>query len=420
MNKFAQLKIDDQLYDLPIYQSSIGHPVIDVTKLYGQAGYCTFDPGFMSTASCKSRITYIDGDAGILRYRGYDIKDLAEKSDFMSVSYLLINGELPNDSEKQAFIDDIKNHSLVSEQLRILIAGFRHSAHPMAIMMGAIGCLSAVYYDCIDNKKDKYRDVIRTIAKIPTIAAMAYKYSIGQPFMYPNNSLGFIENFLYMMFSTPCDKYIPDPVIVSALEKIFILHADHEQNASTSTLRVVASAGPNLFACINAATAALWGPAHGGANEAVINMLKEIDSADNIPQYIARAKNKDDPFKLMGFGHRVYKNYDPRASILKETCDQVLSKLNKKDNSLLIAKELERIALSDEYFIQRKLYPNVDFYSGIIYQAIGIPPQMFTVLFAVARVVGWVAHWLEMQNDGDFKIARPRQLYLGNASRDFK
>ena len=420
--EFAQLNVRDKAYQLPVKNSSIGHSVIDISKLYNISGMCSFDPGSMSTASCTSKITYIDGDKGILRYRGYDIKDLAEKSNFLECSYLLLYGELPNEEQNQHFANKISHHSLVNEQIRNLFMAFRHSSHPMAITMGAVGCLSAFYHDCLNIHDPKERDVsaIRIVAKMPTIAAMAYKYSIGQPFVYPRNDLGFTENFLHMMFATPCEEYKVNPIIANALDKIFILHADHEQNASTSTVRTVGSSGANPFACISAGVASLWGPSHGGANEAVINMLKEIKTPENIAHFITRAKDKNDPFKLMGFGHRVYKNYDPRAAVLKESCKQILNNLDQKNNVLLnIATELENIALNDPYFIERKLYPNVDFYSGIIYEAIGIPSQMFTVLFAVARTVGWISQWKEMMEDDNQKISRPRQLYDGYVLRNF-
>lgn len=421
--EFAELKIGSETYKLPIKKATIGENVIDVSKLYASTGYFTFDPGFMSTGSCESKITYIDGDAGILRHRGYEIKDLAEKSDFLEVSYLLLNGELPTKEQHKDFTSRVLHHSLVNEQLRNLFRAFRHSAHPMAITLAAVGSLSAFYHDVLDIKDAAERELaaIRMIAKMPTIAAMAYKYSIGQPFVYPNNNMGFTENFLHMMFATPADEYKVNPVLSKALDKIFILHADHEQNASTSTVRLAGSSGANPFACISAGIASLWGPAHGGANEAVINMLHEIGSVDRIPEFIEKAKDKNSGIRLMGFGHRVYKNYDPRAAVLRETCKEVLNELGQlKDNPLLqIAMELERIALHDEYFIERKLYPNVDFYSGIIYQAMNIPPQMFTVLFAVARTVGWIAQWKEMQEDPTQKISRPRQLYTGHVHRDF-
>jgi citrate synthase len=421
--EFAELKIKDKVIQLPIKKASIGSDVIDVSKIYTQTDYFTYDPGFMSTAACPSAITYIDGDEGILRYRGHDIMDLAEKCDFLEVAYLLLHGELPNKDQRKTFSTKITHHSLVSEQLRNLLMGFRHSAHPMAMTLAAVGSLSAIYHDVLDvqNEEDREMTAIRIISKIPTIAAMAYKYSIGQPFIYPNNNLGFAENFLHMMFATPCEEYKVNPVLSKAMEKIFILHADHEQNASTSTVRLAGSSGANPFACISAGIASLWGPAHGGANEAVINMLEEIGDPKRIPEFIARAKDKNDPFRLMGFGHRVYKNYDPRASVLRESCREVLEALGQAQNNplLQIAVELEKIAIHDEYFIERKLYPNVDFYSGIIYQAMGIPSQMFTVLFAVARTVGWIAQWKEMHEDPDQRIGRPRQLYTGFVQREF-
>jgi citrate synthase len=418
----AELKIGGKSFFLPIKKASIGQDVIDVSDIYAQTGYFTYDPGFMSTASCNSTITYIDGDQGILRYRGYDIKTLAEKSDFLEVSYLLLNGDLPSKDQYASFSRKIRHHSLLNEQLRNLFLAFRHSAHPMAVMLSVIGSLSAFYPE-FSNIAENERELIaiRMIAKMPTIAAMAYKYSIGQPFIYPDNSLGFTENFLHMMFATPCEKYKVSPIIRSALDKIFILHADHEQNASTSTVRLAGSSGANPFACISTGVASLWGPAHGGANEAVINMLKQIGTIDRIPEYIAKAKDKNDPFRLMGFGHRVYKNYDPRAAVLRESCKEVLDELGNHNNPLLkIATELEKIALNDTYFIERKLYPNVDFYSGIIYQAMGIPSKMFTVLFAIARTVGWMSQWKEMHEDPEQKISRPRQLYTGYVQREFK
>lgn len=419
----AELRIGDKLFNLPIIQATIGQNVIDVSKLYNEAGYFTYDPGFMSTASCQSTITYIDGDQGILRHRGYDIKDLAENSDFLEVAYLLLHGELPNKKQSEDFSSKITHHSLVSEQLRNLFVAFRHSAHPMAITLSAVGSLSAFYHDVLDVRDAEERELgaIRMIAKMPTIAAMAYKYSIGQPFIYPSNELTFSENFLHMMFATPCEKYVVNKILSKALDRIFILHADHEQNASTSTVRLAGSSGANPFACISAGIASLWGPAHGGANEAVINMLKEIGTPERIPEFIAKAKDKNSHFRLMGFGHRVYKNYDPRAAVLRETCQEVLTELGQLQNNplLQVAMELERIALNDQYFIERKLYPNVDFYSGIIYQAMNIPPQMFTVLFAVARTVGWIAQWKEMQEDPAQKISRPRQLYTGHVQREF-
>lgn len=408
--------------ELPILPGTMGPSVIDVTKLYRDTGMFTYDPGFMSTASCQSKITYIDGEEGVLMHRGYLIEDLAEKSNYLEVCQLLLHGELPDTKKNEDFVYQIKHHTLVHEQLQFLYRGFPRRAHPMAILVGAFSSLSSVYHDNLDvnNPEQRERAAIQMIAKMPTLAAMAYKYSIGQPFMYPRNSLGYSENFLHMMFGVPSETYNANPVIAKALDKIFILHADHEQNASTSTVRLAGSSGANPFACISAGIASLWGPAHGGANEAVLHMLNEIGSKEHIPEFIARAKDKDDSFKLMGFGHRVYKNYDPRAAVLRDSCHEVLEELNIKNEPLLeIAMELEHIALNDEYFIERKLFPNVDFYSGIIYKAIGIPPKMFTVLFAVARVSGWIAQWKEMMEDPANKIGRPRQLYTGYPKRDF-
>ncbi len=421
-SKFAELKIEDKTYKLPIYNATIGPNVIDVSDLYKNTGYFTYDPGFMSTAACKSSITYIDGDAGILRHRGYDIVKLANHCDFLEVSYLLLNGNLPQPKQFNVFANEIRHHSLVNEQLTNLFRAFRHSAHPMAIMLASISCLSAFYheYSDINNPQEHKLAAVRLIAKIPTIVAMTYKYSIGQPFIYPNNQYNFTDNFLNMMFATPCEQYVVNPIVSKALNKLLILHADHEQNASTSTVRIVGSTGADPFACISAGIASLWGPAHGGANEAVLNMLKEIGSLDRIPIYINRAKDKNDNFKLMGFGHRVYKNYDPRATVLRESCREILKELDQENDALLdIAFELERIALSDEYFISRKLYPNVDFYSGLIYKAIGIPVNMFTVMFAMARAAGWIAQWKESIEDAEHKISRPRQLYTGAVERDF-
>jgi citrate synthase len=419
--EFAEIKIKDQIYKLPIRKASIGPDVIDVQALYKDSGYFTYDPGFMSTASCESKITFIDGEKGILRHRGYDIKDLANNKNFLEVSYLLLNGDLPGKKEYDSFRSKIAEHALVNEQLRNIFGAFRHSAHPMAVILSVVGSLSAFYHDKINMNTAEGREeaAIKMIAKMPTIAAMVYKYSMGQAFIYPQDDLSYSENFLNMMFARPNAKYKVNPVLAKALDKIFILHADHEQNASTSTVRSTGSSGPNPFTCVSAGIASLWGPSHGGANEAVINMLKEIGDLANIPQYIKRAKDKDDPFRLMGFGHRVYKNYDPRATVLRETCQEVLDELGELKNNpmLTIAMELEKIALSDNYFIERKLYPNVDFYSGIIYKAMGIPPQMFTVLFALARTSGWIAQWKEMWQDPEFKITRPRQLYTGHVSR---
>ena len=383
----------------------------------------TYDPGFMSTASCESKITYIDGDKGILRYRGYPIEELAAKSNFAEVEYLLLYGELPNKTQLEKFHNSINHHTLVHEQLQFLYRGFPRKAHPMAIMVGAVASLSAFYHDSTDISDPHYRDeaCIRMIAKMPTLAAFAYKYSIGQPFIYPQNSLSIAGNFLRMMFAVPCEEYKINPVIEKALDRIFILHADHEQNASTSTVRLAGSTGANPYACIASGITSLWGPAHGGANEAVIKMLEEIGHKKNIPTYIKKAKDPKDSFRLMGFGHRVYKNYDPRAKVLKESCKEVLAELNIKNDPLLeVAMELEKIALEDDYFINRKLYPNVDFYSGIIYKALNIPVQMFTVLFAIARTVGWVAQWKEMIEDSDTKIGRPRQIYIGYNKRKYQ
>jgi len=408
--------------ELPIMQGTEGPDVVDVTKLYSEADVFTYDPGFMSTASCESKITYIDGDAGILRHRGYPIQELAEKSDYMEVTYLLLHGELPNKSQKDDFVKNIKLHTMIHEQLQFLFRGFPRRSHPMAIMCGAVASLSAFYHDSLDIRVEEERDlaIYRMIAKMPTLAAMAYKYSIGHPFVYPQNSLSFAGNFLQMMFSVPAEQYKLSPILEKAVDKILILHADHEQNASTSTVRLASSSGANPFACIAAGIASLWGPAHGGANEAVINMLKEIGDVKNIPDFIGKVKDKNSGVRLMGFGHRVYKNYDPRAAVLKKSCDEVLEELGSKNDPLLkIAVELERIALQDDYFIQRKLFPNVDFYSGIIYKAMGIPPSMYTVLFAIARTAGWVAQWKEMIEDPKQKIGRPRQLYTGYGERHF-
>lgn len=419
----ARLIIGDKIdVEMPIYKAVEGASCIDVSNLYKNTGYFTYDPGFLSTASCDSGITYIDGDEGILRYRGYDIDELAKKSDYLEVCYLLLYGDLPNKAQKEWFDYKMLHHTMVHEQMHFMFRGFPRRSHPMAIMVGAVASLSAFYHDSLEIADPEQRELaaFRTIAKMPTIAAMCYKYSIGQPFIYPDNSLSIAENFLYMMFATPCEEYIINPVLADAIDKIFILHADHEQNASTSTVRLSGSSGANPFACIGAGIASLWGPAHGGANEAVINMLTEIGDVKNIPEFIKRAKDKDDPFRLMGFGHRVYKNYDPRASVLRSCCHDVLAELGQQDEPLLkIAMELERIALEDEYFIKRKLYPNVDFYSGIIYRAMGIPTALFTVLFAVARASGWVAQWKEMIEDPNMKIGRPRQLFIGSAPRKY-
>jgi citrate synthase len=416
----AQLNIEGSApVELPILKGTVGPDVIDVRGLT-TTGRFTFDPGFMSTASCESKITYIDGDQGILLHRGYPIEQLAEHSDYLETCYLLLNGELPSAAEKEKFVSTIKNHTMVHEQLKNFFNGFRRDAHPMAIMCGVVGALSAFYHDSLDINDPHHREVsaIRLIAKIPTIAAMAYKYSTGQPIMYPRNDLSYAENFLHMMFNTPCENKPISPVLAKAMDRIFILHADHEQNASTSTVRLAGSSGANPFACIAAGIAALWGPAHGGANEAVLNMLDEIGSVDNIDAFIAKAKDKNDPFKLMGFGHRVYKNRDPRATVMKKTCDEVLHELGINDPQLALARRLEEIALTDPYFIERNLYPNVDFYSGIILKAIGIPTSMFTVIFALSRTVGWISHWKEMLSN-PYKIGRPRQLYTGYDQRDY-
>ena len=408
-------------FELPIVSGSIGPSVIDVRRLYSDTGYFTYDPGYTSTGSCESKITYIDGEEGVLLYRGYPIADLAEKSDFLEVCYLLLYGELPNREQKSKFDYDITHHTMLHEQIHFFFRGFRRDSHPMAVMCGVVGALSAFYHDSTDISNPHHRMVAsyRLIAKMPTIAAMAHKFSLGQPSVYPRNELGFAENFLHMLFATPCESYEVNPVLARAMDRILILHADHEQNASTSTVRLAGSSGANPFACIAAGIASLWGPAHGGANEAVINMLEEVGSTKRIPEFVEKAKNSDDPFRLMGFGHRVYKNYDPRARVMQETCHEVLSELGVKDELLDLAMELERIALEDPYFIERKLYPNVDFYSGIIFRAMGIPASMFTALFAVARTVGWVAQWNEMIEDPSQKIGRPRQLFTGESERKF-
>ncbi len=408
--------------ELPLIHGTIGPQVIDVRKLYGETGYFTYDPGFTATASCESKITYIDGDAGMLLHRGYSIDQLAEHSDFMEVCYLLLYGELPNQAQKDEFVHTVTYHTMVHEQMVYFYRGFRRDAHPMAILCGVVGALSAFYHDSTDINDPHQRMVAsyRMIAKMPTIAAMAYKYSIGQPFMYPSNELSFAANFLRMMFGVPTEPYRSNKVLTRAMDRIFILHADHEQNASTSTVRMAGSSGANPFACIAAGIASLWGPAHGGANEAVLRMLAEIGTVDRVSEYVAKAKDRDDPFRLMGFGHRVYKNYDPRARVMQMTCHEVLDELGiKNDPVLALAMELEKIALEDEYFVERKLFPNVDFYSGIILRAMGFPPEMFTVLFALARTVGWVAQWNEMIADPSQKIGRPRQLYTGPAERPY-
>ncbi|MDF2368713.1 citrate synthase [Sneathiella sp.] len=413
---------DDNTLSLPLIAGTVGPSVIDVRKLYADTGHFTYDPGFTSTASCDSAITYIDGDQGILMHRGYKIEELAEKSDFMEVCYLLLKGELPDVAQKNKFTHDITYHTMLHEQLTQFYRGFRRDAHPMAVMVGVVGALSAFYHDSTDITDPTQRMIAsyRLIAKMPTIAAMAYKYSVGQPFIYPSNDMSYAENFLHMTFSVPAERYKLSPTIARAMDRIFILHADHEQNASTSTVRLAGSSGANPFACIAAGIACLWGPAHGGANEAVLTMLNQIGSVDRVQEFIAKAKDKNDPFRLMGFGHRVYKNYDPRAKVMQQTCYEVLDELGIKDEPMLkLAMELEKIALEDPYFIEKKLFPNVDFYSGIILQALGFPTSMFTVLFAVARTVGWVAQWNEMMEDPSQKIGRPRQLYTGYTERPY-
>ena len=416
--KKAVLSLDGKQIDLPIYSGTLGPDVIDVKDVLAQ-GHFTFDPGFMATAACESKITFIDGDKGVLLHRGYPIAQLAEQADYLEVCYLLLHGELPNAEQKQEFYSLVRNHTMLHDQVQRFFNGFRRDAHPMAVMCGVVGALSAFYHDGLDVENSKHREItaIRLVAKIPTIAAWSYKYTIGQPFVYPRNDLNYAENFLYMMFATPADvNYNVDPVLSKAMDRIFTLHADHEQNASTSTVRMAGSTGANPYACIAAGIAALWGPAHGGANEAVLKMLDEIGSVDNVAEFMEKVKRKE--VKLMGFGHRVYKNFDPRAKVMKQTCDEVLAALGINDPQLELAMELEKIALNDEYFIKRNLYPNVDFYSGIILKAIGIPTAMFTVIFALARTVGWISHWLEMHS-APYKIARPRQLYTGPSERNF-
>lgn len=406
---------------LPVIDGAVGPSVIDVRKLYADTNHFTFDPSFTSTASCKSRLTFIDGDEGILMHRGYTIQDLAEKSDFMEVAYSLLYGDLPNKKQKEEFVKNITYHTMVHEQIHYFYRGFRRDAHPMAIMCGIVGALSAFYHDSLEITDPKQREISahRLVAKMPTLAAMSYKYSLGQPFMYPRNDLTFAENFLYMCFAVPAEPYKVNPVVAAAMDKIFILHADHEQNASTSTVRMAGSSQANPFACIAAGIASLWGKSHGGANQEVLEMLEEIGTVDRIPEFIARAKDKNDPFRLMGFGHRVYKNFDPRAEVLKKHADDVLEDLGVDDPMLDVAMELEKIALQDPYFVERKLFPNVDFYSGIILRAMGFPTSMFTVLFAVARTVGWISQWKEMIEEPDLRIGRPRQLYTGPAQRPF-
>ena len=419
----ATLTVDGKTVEFPVMTGTHGQDVIDIRTLGGKTGLFTYDSGFLSTASCKSKITFIDGDKGELLYRGYPIEQLAEKCNFLEVAYLLKNGDLPNASQKTTFENTIKNHTMLHDQMTKFYSGFRRDAHPMAVMVGVVGALSAFYHDAMDFSDAEHRSVSinRLIAKLPTIVAMAYKYNKGEPFMYPRNDLDYTANFMHMMFGTPCEKYEPNPVLVRALDVIFTLHADHEQNASTSTVRLAGSSGANPFACISAGIACLWGPAHGGANEACLQMLEQIGDVSRVGEYIKRAKDKNDSFKLMGFGHRVYKNFDPRAKLMRKVCHDVLSELGLQDDRLFkLAMELEKIALEDDYFIEKKLYPNVDFYSGIVQKAIGIPTSMFTCIFALARTVGWMTQWEEMITDPEYKIGRPRQLYIGTARRDVK
>ena len=417
----ATILIDgEKLIDLPIHKGTLGQDVIDVGTL-GNYGYFTYDPSFTATASCESQITYIDGDQGILLHRGYPIEELAEQSDYIELCYLLLEGALPNAEQKKKFEHDIKYHTMVNRSVEQFISGFRWDAHPMAIVCGVVGAMSSIYHDSLDITDQEHRKISahRLIAKMPTIAAMCYKHFIGQPYIYPDNTLSYSENFLHMMFGTPCEKYECHPALAKAMDKIFLLHADHEQNASTSTVRLAGSSGANPFACIAAGIAALWGPAHGGANEAVLSMLDQIGNEKNINKYIKKAKDKSDPFRLMGFGHRVYKNYDPRATVMRKTCDEVLEVLHLENDPLFkLAKKLEKIALEDDYFVEKKLYPNVDFYSGIILKALGIPTEMFTVIFATGRTVGWISHWNEMITN-PYRIGRPRQLYNGANKRNF-
>jgi citrate synthase len=418
----ARLTVGNKTIDLPVSHGTVGPDVVDIRKLYAEGNIFTYDPGFTATASCESAITYIDGDEGVLLYRGYPIDQLAEQSDFIEVCYLLLHGELPSPDQLKTFRNQITRHTMVHEQLSQFFRGFRRDAHPMAVMCGVVGALSAFYHDSTDINDPVQRTIAshRMIAKLPTIAAMAYKYSVGQPFIYPRNELNYSENFLRMCFAVPAEDYKGDPVLARALDRIFILHADHEQNASTSTVRLAGSSGANPFACIAAGIACLWGPAHGGANEAALKMLEEIGDVKRIPEYVKRAKDKNSGFRLMGFGHRVYKNYDPRAKVMQQTCHEVLDTLGIRNDPLLqVAMELEKIALHDDYFIEKKLYPNIDFYSGITLKALGFPTSMFTVLFAVARTVGWIAQWGEMIEDPSQKIGRPRQLYVGAPQRDY-
>jgi citrate synthase len=420
--RVARLEIDGKTYELPVLSGTAGPDVVDIRKLFAQAGVFTYDPGFTSTASCDSAITFIDGDKGILTHRGYPIEQLAARSHYLEVCFLLLYGHLPTAKELERFERIITRHTMIHEQMHYFFRGFRRDSHPMATMVGVVGAMSAFYHDSTDVNDPEQREIAshRLIAKMPTIAAMAYKYSIGQPFMYPRNDLDYASNFLHMCFAVPAETYHVDPILARAMDRIFMLHADHEQNASTSTVRLASSSGANPFACIAAGIACLWGPAHGGANQACLEMLREIGTVDRIPEYIARAKDKSSGFRLMGFGHRVYKNFDPRAKVMKESADEVLDLLGVRDNPLLqVAKELERIALQDDYFISKKLYPNVDFYSGIILEAMGFPTSMFTPIFAVARTVGWISQWKEQLADPQLKIGRPRQLYLGAELRDY-
>ncbi|WP_460273246.1 citrate synthase [Celeribacter sp. ULVN23_4] len=420
--KTATLTLDGNSYDLPVLSPSEGPDVLDIRKLYGQAGVFTYDPGFTSTASCDSAITYIDGGEGVLLHRGYTIGDLAEKSHYLEVCYLLLYGELPTAAQMEKFENTVTNHTMVHEQMLKFYTGFRRDAHPMAIMVGVVGAMSAFYHDSIDIADAHQREVatIRLIAKMPTIAAMAYKYTIGQPMVYPRNDLDYASNFLHMCFSVPAEKYEVNPILSRAMDRIFTLHADHEQNASTSTVRLASSSGANPFACIAAGIACLWGPAHGGANQACLEMLREIGTVDRIPEFIARAKDKNDPFRLMGFGHRVYKNFDPRATVMKQSADEVLELLGVENNpTLQVAKELEKQALADPYFAEKKLFPNVDFYSGIILEAMGFPTAMFTPIFALSRTIGWISQWKEQIEDPAMKIGRPRQLYTGHVQRPY-
>jgi citrate synthase len=424
LDKKATLTLaDGKSLDFPVLSGSIGPEVIDIRTLYGKSGLFTYDPGFLSTASCNSSITYIDGDAGVLLYRGYPIEQLAQQCDFLETCYLLLNGELPNSAQKGEFVETVTRHTMVHDQLNRFFTGFRRDAHPMAVLVGVVGALSAFYHDSLDIANPEHRKIsaFRLIAKLPTIVAMAYKYNVGQPFIYPRNDLSYSANFMRMMFAVPAEEYKVNPVLVRALDRILILHADHEQNASTSTVRLSGSSGANPFACIAAGIACLWGPAHGGANEAALNMLEEIGDASKIPEFIKQVKDKNSGSKLMGFGHRVYKNYDPRAKLMRETCHEVLNELGLHDDRLFkLAMALEKVALEDDYFVSRKLYPNVDFYSGIVQRALGIPVSMFTCIFSLARTVGWIAQWNEMISDPEQKIGRPRQLYKGAARREVK